>query len=60
MKSGIKNGAETTLNFSSNLIGNYNNETNFLHKLLLSNKQVSKTHKAKILKKLICLKRYSQ
>ena len=50
MKSGIKNGAETTLNFSSNLIGNYNNETNFLHKLLLSNKQVSKTHKAKSLK----------
>ena len=29
LKSGIKNGTELTLNISSNLIGNSNDETNF-------------------------------
>ena len=38
----LKNGTEITLNFSSNLIGNFNNETNFPHKLLLTNTQVSR------------------
>ena len=37
---GIKNGTEVTLNLSSNLIGNSNDETNFPHKLLLTNTQV--------------------
>ena len=45
LKSGIKNGTELTLNLSSNLIGNSNDETNFSHKLLLTDTQVSKTHK---------------
>ena len=45
LKSGIKNGTELTLNLSSNLIGNSNDETNFSHKLLLTDTQVSKTRK---------------
>ena len=36
LKSATKNGAEVTLNLSSNLIGNSNDETNFAHKLLLT------------------------
>ena len=46
LKSGIKNGTEVTLNLLSNLIGNSNDETNFLHKLLLTDTQVSKIRKA--------------
>ena len=42
LKSGIKKGTEVTLNLSSNLIENSNYETNFPHKLLLTNKQASK------------------
>ena len=42
LKSVIKNGTEVTLNLSSNFIGSSNNETNFPHKLLLTNTQVSK------------------
>ena len=42
LKSGIKNGTEVALNLSSNLIANSNDETNFPHKLLLTNTQVSK------------------
>ena len=34
------------LNLSSNFIGNSNDETNFWHKLLLNDTQVSKIHKA--------------
>ena len=45
-KSRIKNGTKVTLNPSSNLIRNSNYETNFLHKLLLSDTQVSKICKA--------------
>ena len=41
-KSGIKNGTEVTLNFSSNAIRNSNDETNCPHKLLLTNTQVSR------------------
>ena len=37
LKSGRKKGTEVTLNFSSNGIGNSNVESNFLHKLLLTN-----------------------
>ena len=47
LKSGIKNGTEVTLSLLSNIIGNSNetNETNFLHKWLLTNTQVSRLRK---------------
>ena len=34
LKSGIQNGTEVTLNILSSVVGDSNNETNFLHKLL--------------------------
>ena len=37
LKSGLKNGTEVTLNLSSNVVGNSNDETNFRHRLLLIN-----------------------
>ena len=40
------NGTDVTLNLSSNLIGNSNDETNFPDKLLLTNTQISKIGKA--------------
>ena len=40
-KSGFKNKIEVTLNLSPNLIGNSNKESNFQHKLLLTDTQVS-------------------
>ena len=46
LKSGTKNGTEITLNLSSNLIGNFDDETNFPHKILLTDTQVSKICKA--------------
>ena len=46
MKSAVKNGTEVTLNVSSNLIGNSNDETNIPNKLLLTDTQVSKIRKA--------------
>ena len=46
LKSGIKNDTEVTLNLSSNVIGNSNEETNFLHKFLLTNRQVLRICKA--------------
>ena len=42
LKSRIKIGAEVTLNLSSNLIGNSNDETNFPTKIMLTTAQVSK------------------
>ena len=39
LKSGIKIGTEVTLKFSSNVVGDSNNETNFPHRLLLTNTQ---------------------
>ena len=45
VKSGIKKGTEVTLNLSSNLIWNSNDETNFPHELLLTDTQVSKIRK---------------
>ena len=42
LKFAIKDETEVTLNLSSNLIGNSNDETNFPHKLLLTNTEVSK------------------
>ena len=41
----MKNSTEVTLKNSSNMIGDSNDETNFLHKLLLPERQVSKLHK---------------
>ena len=38
----FKTGTEVTLNISSDLIGNSNEETNFPHKLSLTNTQVLK------------------
>ena len=46
LKSAIKKGIEVTLNLSSTVIGNSNDETNFPHKLWLTNAQVSKICKA--------------
>ena len=40
-KSAIKYETEIVLRLSSNMIGNCDDETNFPHKLLLSNKQVA-------------------
>ena len=37
LKSAIKNGFEVTLNLSSNIAADSNDENNFLHKLLLTN-----------------------
>ena len=42
LKYGMKNGTEVTLNLSSNLIRSYNLQTNFPHKLSLTDTQVSK------------------
>ena len=46
LKSGIKNGTKVALNFSSKVIGNPNDVTNFAHKLSLTNAQVSRLPKA--------------
>ena len=44
LKSAIKNESEVVLRLSSNMIGN--NETNFPHELLLTDRQVSNVRKA--------------
>ena len=46
LKPGIKNGTEVILNLSLNVIGDSQDETNFLHKLLLTDTQVSRLRKA--------------
>ena len=46
LKSAIKNGTEVILKLSSNLIEIFNDGTNFQHKLLLVDIQVSKIRKA--------------
>ena len=46
LKSAIKNETDVILRLSSNMIGNSNDETNFLHKLLLTNRQVANLRKA--------------
>ena len=43
---GVKNGTEVTLKLSSNVVGDSNDENIFPDKLLLTNTQVSKLHKA--------------
>ena len=46
LKSAIKNGTDVILRLSSNMIGNSGDETNFLHKLLLTNRQVANLRRA--------------
>ena len=46
LKSAIKNKSDVVLRLSSNMIGNSKDETNFLHKLLLTNSQVANLRKA--------------
>ena len=46
LKSPIKNGTDVILRLSSNMIGNSDDETNFAHKLLLTNRQVANIGKA--------------
>ena len=46
LKSGIKHGTELTLNLSSNMIGNSNDETNFPNRLISTNAHVSRLRKA--------------
>ena len=45
LKSAIKTKTEVVLRLSSNMIGSSDDETNFPHKLLLSNRQVANLHK---------------
>ena len=46
LKSAIKNETRLVLRLLSNMTGNSNDETNFLHKLLLTNRQVVNIRKA--------------
>ena len=46
LKPAVKNETEVVLRLSSNMIGNSNDETNFPHKLLLTNRQVANLRKA--------------
>ena len=46
LKAAIKNQTEVTLDLSSNVAGDSNDETNFPHELLLTDAQVSKIRKA--------------
>ena len=46
LKSAIKNETDLILRLSSNMIGNSDDEANFPHKLLLTNRQVANICKA--------------
>ena len=46
LKSAIKNESDAVLRLSSNMIDNSDDETNFPHKLLLTNRQVVRLRKA--------------
>ena len=46
LNSAIKNGTDVILRLSSNMVGNSNNETNFPHRLLLTNRQIVSLRKA--------------
>ena len=46
LKSAIKNETDAVLRISSNMVGNSNDNTNFPHKLLLTNRQVANIRKA--------------
>ena len=45
LKSAIKNENDVVLRLSSNMVGNSNDNTNFTHKLLLTNRQVANIRK---------------
>ena len=45
LKSGIKNGTKVTLNLQSNVIGDSNDKTKFLYKLILFDTQVPRLRK---------------
>ena len=45
LKSAIKNGTDVILRLSSNMIGNSDDEANFPHKLLLTNREVANLRK---------------
>ena len=45
LKSGINNDTEVTSSIPSNVVGDSNDENNFLQKLLLTNAQVSELRK---------------
>ena len=46
LKSAIKNENDVVLRISSNMVGNSNDNTNFPHELLLTNRQVENIRKA--------------
>ena len=46
LKSAIKSGTDVVLRLSSNMVGNSDDETNFPHKLLLTNRQTLSLRKA--------------
>ena len=46
LKSLIKNETDVVLRISSNMVGNSNDNTNFYHELLLTNRQVANIRKA--------------
>ena len=46
LKSAIKNETDVVLRLSSNMVGNSTGETNFSHKLFLTNRQVANLRKA--------------
>ena len=46
LKSAIKNGTDVILRLSTNMIGSSDDETNFPHELLLTNRQVANLRKA--------------
>ena len=46
LKSAIKNGNDVVLRLLSNMIGNSDDETNFPHKLLLTDRQIANLRKA--------------
>ena len=46
LKSSIKNETDVVLRISSNMVSNSNDNTNFPHELLLTNRQVANIHKA--------------
>ena len=46
LKSAIKNETEVVLRLSSNMVSNSDDETNFPHKSLLTNRQVANLRKA--------------
>ena len=46
LKSSIKNETDVVLRISSNMVGNSNDNTNFPHELLLTNRQVENIRKA--------------